>query len=398
MSPNRLASVSSDDLATCVGCGLCLPHCPTFRVSGEEGLSPRGRIATMKGLSTGEIDFDATAVRVLDTCVQCRACEPACPSGVPYGRMIEAATTEMADSKLVTPWWLRLGLRGLRHHRLLLMTRPVLVLAQRLRLAPRRIGPGRLSWRNGPPVTSTASSPDIWVFTGCVMDVWQRHTHRAVADLAKLLGLTVATPAASGSCCGALHTHAGMHEQSLELARRTMKSTPGDAPIVVDSAGCGAALKAYGEPFGHRVIDAVEWFAEHMDHPAVVARVEQAARNSSRPTVVIQDPCHHRHVQKVHGSTRRVLEPFVDIIELSDDGLCCGAGGAYSLMHPDLAEEIRDRKVRHIQSRVDDSLTVIVASANPGCSMFLAQAGLNVRHPIDIVADIIVREGENQRE
>ncbi|NDF31196.1 MAG: (Fe-S)-binding protein, partial [Acidimicrobiia bacterium] len=230
MSPNRLASVSSDDLATCVGCGLCLPHCPTFRVSGEEGLSPRGRIATMKGLSTGEIDFDATAVRVLDTCVQCRACEPACPSGVPYGRMIEAATTEMADSKMVTPWWLRLGLRGLRHHRILLMTRPVLVLAQRLRLAPRRIGPGRLSWRNGPPVTSTASSPDIWVFTGCVMDVWQRHTHRAVADLAKLLGLTVATPAASGSCCGALHTHAGMHEQSLELARRTMKSMPGDAP------------------------------------------------------------------------------------------------------------------------------------------------------------------------
>jgi glycolate oxidase iron-sulfur subunit len=394
--PTRLESVSSDDIATCVGCGLCLPHCPTFRATGEEALSPRGRVAIMKEVNDGALILDRDSVGFLDTCIQCRACEPACPSGVPYGRMIESAKSDLARSNVVTPRWIRVGLGLLGHPALLRATRPLLALGQRLHLVPRRFGLAPLPWRNEPRLRGVDGDPDVWIFTGCVMDVWQRETHRAVADLAGRVGLSYGVPDAHGSCCGALHTHAGLHDSSVRRAELTMSSMPGDAPIIVDSAGCGAAMKEYGSILGTdearlfsaRVVDAVEWLAELMDRSDLATAL--APVSSYRPTVVIQDPCHHRHVQKVHGSTRRVLRDRADVLELADDGLCCGAGGAYSLVHPDLAEVVRARKVEAIRSTTADRGEVVVASANPGCSMFLAAAGLRVRHPVDIVRDSLV--------
>lgn len=394
--PTRLESVSSDDIATCVGCGLCLPHCPTFRATGEEALSPRGRVAIMKEVNDGALILDRDSVGFLDTCIQCRACEPACPSGVPYGRMIESAKSDLARANVVTPRWIRVGLGLLGHPALLRATRPLLALGQRLHLVPRRFGLAPLPWRNEPRLRGVDGDPDVWIFTGCVMDVWQRETHRAVADLAGRVGLSYGVPDARGSCCGALHTHAGLHDSSVRRAELTMSSMPGDAPIIVDSAGCGAAMKEYGSILGTdearlfsaRVVDAVEWLAELMDRSDLASAL--APVSSYRPTVVIQDPCHHRHVQKVHGSTRRVLRDRADVLELADDGLCCGAGGAYSLVHPDLAEVVRARKVEAIRSTTADRGEVVVASANPGCSMFLAAAGLRVRHPVDIVRDSVV--------
>lgn len=394
--PTRLESVSSDDIATCVGCGLCLPHCPTFRATGEEALSPRGRIAIMKEVTDGALTLDRESVDFLDTCIQCRACEPACPSGVPYGRMIESAKSDLARANMITPRRIRVGLGLLGHPALLRAMRPLLALGQRLHLVPRRFGLAPLPWRNEPRLRGVDGDPDVWIFTGCVMDVWQRETHRAVADLAGRVGLSYGVPDARGSCCGALHTHAGLHESSVRRAELTMSSMPGDAPIIVDSAGCGAAMKEYGSILGTdearlfsaRVVDAVEWLAELMERSDLAAALAPAS--SYRPTVVIQDPCHHRHVQKVHGSTRRVLRDRADVVELADDGLCCGAGGAYSLVHPDLAEVVRARKVEAIRSTTADRGEVVVASANPGCSMFLAAAGLRVRHPVDIVRDSVV--------
>ena len=394
--PTRLESVSSDDIATCVGCGLCLPHCPTFRATGEEALSPRGRIAIMKEVTYGALTLDRESVDFLDTCIQCRACEPACPSGVPYGRMIESAKSDLARANMITPRRIRVGLGLLGHPALLRAMRPLLALGQRLHLVPRRFGLAPLPWRNEPRLRGVDGDPDVWIFTGCVMDVWQRETHRAVADLAGRVGLSYGVPDARGSCCGALHTHAGLHESSVRRAELTMSSMPGDAPIIVDSAGCGAAMKEYGSILGTdearlfsaRVVDAVEWLAELMERSDLAAALAPAS--SYRPTVVIQDPCHHRHVQKVHGSTRRVLRDRADVLELADDGLCCGAGGAYSLVHPDLAEVVRARKVEAIRSTTVDRGEVVVASANPGCSMFLAAAGLRVRHPVDIVRDSVV--------
>ena len=159
---------------------------------------------------------------------------------------------------------------------------------------------------------------------------------------------------------------------------------PGDAPIVVNSAGCGAALKEYGHllgtpaaaVFGARVLDVHEFVAQHIDRLRPTRRVGP---------VIVQDPCHLRHVQKAHMAVRTVLAPVADLVELDDDGLCCGAGGAYSVMEPAFAGQIRERKLASI-ARAGGGL---VASANPGCAMHLAAAGLTVRHPIDILAEAL---------
>lgn len=359
-------------------------------------MSPRGRIAIMRGLDEGRLRTDPATVRFLDTCIQCRACEPACPSAVPYGRMIEAAKADLAEAGLVTPTWVRWSLRALRHRWLLRASRPLVVAAQRLRLVPTRAGLPRLAWRVGPRLRGVRNGPDLWIFTGCVMDVWQRDTHRSLAEIVERLGLTYGVPTRDGSCCGALHSHAGLHTASVRLAESVMRSMPGDAPIVVDSAGCGAAMKEYGRTvgteraraFSARVIDAVEWLAERLQDDDTARRL--APRDGERPTVVVQDPCHHRHVQKVHEATRRVLRDRASIVELADDGLCCGAGGAFSVVHPHEADIVRARKVAAIGSASAGRSDVVVASANPGCSMFLAAAGLNTRHPVDIVRDSIL--------
>jgi glycolate oxidase iron-sulfur subunit len=170
--------VDEDELAACVACGLCLPHCPTYRVSGEEVKSPRGRIAAMRAVHAGNAPADDTFVRYMDECVQCLGCQSACPSGVPFGRLMEGTRETLATERGYVPWWKRAGYRVLRHHRLLLAGSTALAVAQRLRLVPRRVAvPPGLPLRRR---ALAASGSDVWLFTGCVMDAWQRETHRAV--------------------------------------------------------------------------------------------------------------------------------------------------------------------------------------------------------------------------
>jgi glycolate oxidase iron-sulfur subunit len=169
-----------------------------------------------------------------------------------------------------------------------------------------------------------------------------------------------------------------------------MASMPGDAPILVDSAGCGAQMKDYGRllgtaaaaAFSARVRDVHEWLAERVDAlPAV--------RRPIGP-VVVQDPCHLRHVQRVHLAVRTVMAPFAELIELDDEGLCCGAGGAYATLHSSMAAAIRARKLESITRVGGDG--ALVASANPGCAMHLAAGGASVRHPMELVWEA-VRDG-----
>jgi glycolate oxidase iron-sulfur subunit len=186
-----------------------------------------------------------------------------------------------------------------------------------------------------------------------------------------------------------LHEHAGRVDEAHRLAARVIASMPGDQPVVVDSAGCGAAMKDYGRglgtdearAFAARVRDFSEWVAE-VGVPAV------------RPTgrrVVVQDPCHLRHVQRCSDAVRVVLGGAYDLIETDDDGLCCGAGGTYSLAHPALAGSIRDRKVAAIRAAAGDAAPV-VASANPGCAMHLAAADLDVVHPAELLRDALAHD------
>lgn len=377
------------ELASCVGCGLCLPHCPTYRVTGEEALSPRGRIASMRTVAWEGAPIDDTFVGFMETCVQCRGCEPACPSGVPYGRLIEDTRHSLAETHRSTPRWQRAGFSVLGHHRLLLIGSTLLAVAQRLRLVPRRLGLTRLPLRRGAALRSTGD--DVFVFTGCVMDAWQRSTHRATQHVIEATGATCAIAERGGDCCGALHTHAGLTDQARRLAERTMTSMPGDAPILVNSAGCGAAMKDYGHlldtqaarQFSARVLDVHEWLAQRIDD------LPTPDPTRVRPSIIVQDPCHLRHVQKAHLPVRVVLGRYADVVELDDEGLCCGAGGAYSALQPSLAGEIRNRKLAAIDRATLVSGASVVASANPGCSMHLIAGGATVMHPLDIVAELL---------
>jgi glycolate oxidase iron-sulfur subunit len=218
------------------------------------------------------------------------------------------------------------------------------------------------------------------------MDAWQRPVHQAVVDVLGRAGVGVALPQRGGDCCGALHVHAGLVNDARIFARRVMASMPGEAPILVDSAGCGAALKDYGhllgtsegEAFGGRVYDVHEWLAGRLD------RLPEPRRRLPY-RVAVQDPCHLRYVQRAHQHVRTVLVPYADLVELDDEGLCCGAGGAYNVVHPDMAADLRQRKVDAIRR----TGAPVVASANPGCILHLQVAGLDVRHPFELLAEAL---------
>jgi glycolate oxidase iron-sulfur subunit len=265
---------------------------------------------------------------------------------------------------------------------LLLAGSSVLAVAQRLHLVPsKRLGlPARLPIRRRPLVTS---GRDVHLFTGCIMDAWQRDTHRAVQQVIEATGAGVHPTGASAPCCGALSAHAGLRGEARKRARQVIADLDDGVPVLVDSAGCGAALKDYGNllgtpearAFSARVLDVHEWLAERLDD---LPRVHALAMS-----VAVSDPCHLRHAQGVHQSVRTVLAPFVrTLVELDDEGLCCGAGGAYAALEPELAGDIRERKLAAIDRAGADT----VVSANPGCSIHLSAGGVDVAHPLELVA------------
>jgi glycolate oxidase iron-sulfur subunit len=382
--------LDADTLNACVSCGLCLPHCPTYRVTGREIASPRGRIAAMRAVETNEAPIDDAFRAAMEECVSCRGCEAACPSGVQFGQLMETTRAALPPPRSrvrrVAEW---LGYRVVLPRHWLLITFTWLAwLAQRLHLVPARFGLPRLSARSLARRLElpTGGTPDAWLFTGCVMDAWLRDTHRSAARVMGAAGARLAQPTSGGACCGALHLHAGREAEAGTLAERVMQSMPGVAPVVVDSAGCGAAMKEYGKllgsadahAFSERVQDFSEWLA-HQPAPRL------------RPTgiqVVIQDPCHLRHVQKAHGAVRQVLAPAYELLETADDGLCCGAGGAYVVTQPELSRRILDRKIEALRAAAGGA-DPIVASANPGCMVQLRSAGIDARHPADLIAEAL---------
>lgn len=375
--------LDADDLNTCVQCGLCLPHCPTFRVTGDETMSPRGRIALMRQVQDDDAPLTDEVVDAFATCVQCRGCEPACPSSVPYGHLIEQTRETLVDAGKLTPAWQRVALKPLGSPSVLRAGSKALALLNKTGLLPDRLGlPDDLPFRQDALV---ASGDDVWMFTGCVMDAWQRDVHRATQRVLEAAGFGVRPTSDAAPCCGALQSHAGVGDQARDLARKTIAAL-GDKPVLVNSAGCGAAMKDYGHllgtdearAFSARVFDISEFLVDHVDKLPAVQPLDIR--------VAIQDPCHLRHVQRVHEATRTVLRPFVrEIVELEDDGMCCGAGGAFSVLQPELAGEIRDRKVAEIERHLPD----VVASANPGCSLHLGKAGVSTAHPMTLVAQAL---------
>jgi glycolate oxidase iron-sulfur subunit len=410
--------LDENELVACVACGLCLPHCPTYRVTGLETASPRGRIAAMQAVQLGGAPIDTIFERYMEECVQCRGCEAACPSSVPFGHLMEGARAALDEERGGRRPWRRrtaewVGYRlVLPRHWLLVALSWVLLVAQRLRLVPRRFGLPRLSARSlarslrtsrasdgfrvrKRPIRSSQHTktardphdPDAYLFPGCVMDAWQRDVHRAAIRVMEATGADVGLPGRGADCCGALHVHAGRTAEARRLAARVVAAMPGDAAVVVDSAGCGAAMKDYGRllgtpeaaAFSERVRDFSEWVAER-GVPTVRMTGER---------VVVQDPCHLRHVQRAAGAVRTVLAGAYELANTDDDGLCCGAGGAYAALQPEFAGEIRERKVAAIRRAAQGDARVRVASANPGCAMHLGVAGLDVCHPAELLAQAL---------
>ncbi len=387
MNPPTLG-LNEDELVACVACGLCLPACPTYRVTGLEIASPRGRIAAMQAVQLGGAPIDDEFTGAMDACLVCRGCEVACPSGVQFGHLMEGARAAIQPRRplprRIAEWF---GYRiVLPHHAVLIALTWLLAVAQRLRLMPRRFALPKISFRSLRTPLVADPDPDSFLFTGCVMDAWQRDVHRSAMEVMRAAGAHPGLPGTGGDCCGALQTHAGHDDEARRLAQRVITSMPAHGPVVVDSAGCGAAMKDYGRlldtdaarAFSARVVDFSEW----------VAGQPPLALRPSGTTVVVQDPCHLRHVQHAEGPVRTVLRGGYELRETPDDGLCCGAGGAYSVTEPKLSGEVRDRKVATIRAAAggDD---FIVASANPGCAMHLSAAGLTVRHPAELIEEAL---------
>lgn len=406
-----LGVFDADQLAQCVQCGFCLSSCPTYEVTHLEEHGPRGRILAMRLVDSGEASLDDPEVRdSLETCVQCRACEAVCPSLVEFGALIETARAELTE--LQPPRGLRalghrVGFTALRHPRVLLVGGLLLSVAQSLgldRILPARARPShRVRLRSllrpvaaSPSATRVAvetgsvARGDAFVFRGCVMDVLFRDVHVAVADVLTTMGYSVRADIAP-PCCGALQAHGGRADEAHDLAAATVAAYAGtEGPIVVDSAGCGGAMKAYGHllgtdearAFSARVVDLTE-----LVDPDEVRRLG----SDVGMTAAYQAPCHLRNVQRAADTQRSLLAavPGLELREPDDEQLCCGSGGIYSLEQPEFGDAMlarKDESLRRTGARV-------VVSGNPGCAMQIARAGWEVVHPAQVLARALVPDG-----
>ena len=371
--------LSDDDLATCVHCGLCLDACPTFRVTGLETESPRGRIYLMTQWKRSTLPFEEEQVRHIDLCLGCRTCEAVCPSGVPYGRIIEAGRAEV--EKLRRPslkrTLSRVALRQLLPHPGRLRALGAATRAAQAVKLTSLVRPGRQLPRLRPqfkrPYGNVARAIGerkhrVAFLVGCVMPILYPQSHVAAVKLLRLAGCEVWFPPGE-RCCGALFAHNGDLETAEQLRddnTRTYLAGNFDA-LVVDSAGCGAHLKDFYPELKGRVKDITEWLAEiGLPEPKREAKLR----------VTYQDACHLAHAQRIRKQPRDLIRsvPGVQLVEMRHPEICCGAAGLYSTLEPAMSNRI-------LQEKLDDLMATradVVVSANPGCQMQL-EAGLRAR-------------------
>ncbi len=390
------------ELAACVECGLCLPHCPTFRLTGLETASPRGRLAAMSAVAAGVAEVDSVFEEIMGFCLQCRACEAVCPGLVPFGRAMEGARIELAAQRPST-------VRRLRHFlwgRFVPSRRAIAlatVAARAFRSVPlplpRGIKRGLAGLRNSlqaslrrGQVIRPEGKPlaTVGLLLGCVMDAWFGRVHVATVDLLRRAGYLVVLPT-SQTCCGALAAHDGGLVAGRRLAERNQKAFAGLDLIVANAAGCSAHLKDYG----HWLDDPGDFAGKVRDINEIVASAIEEGRlprfEPIRGRVAVQDPCHLRHAQRVMAAPRQILAAAgYAVVEIDPDGLCCGAAGSYALTHPDASAELGRRKAEQVRA----SGALLVASANPGCEMQLRSyldQGFEIAHPIEFYHRAVIQ-------
>ncbi len=395
--PEPTAHSTQELLSACVHCGFCLPACPTYDLWGEEMDSPRGRIHLMGMLEAGEVGWDSPAVSHIDRCLGCLACVPACPSGVRYDLLIERARSQRRSSAPAT-----LRRRLTEAAALAVFPRPRLLralswplvtglrphpLAPRLRPSDLRARPARRTPAEGQRRLT------VGLLEGCVQRVFQGRVNVAAARALAADGCEVLAPAGQG-CCGALDLHAGRDDVARRRARATIAAFAGCERVVVTAAGCGSAMKGYGELLG--TDQARDFSASVRDVTELLAELGPVAPRAPRPPlrVAYQDACHLRSGQGVIDQPRAILAaiPGVELVEIERPERCCGSAGTYNLLEPRAARELGDRKAASILSTQPD----LVATANPGCALQLTaafrragRADLATVHPVELVAEAL---------
>jgi len=389
-----------DQLTNCMRCGFCLPACPTFRETGVEAESPRGRIALMKAVADGILKPDQAFEEQMNHCLACRACEPACPADVKYGRLIEQARDAVEDHTESRRWWVRAvrktAFKGVfpHQHRMRLLGKALkLYQGTRLRQWTRSAGvmklfPAHLQdmERILPDASDDgvvarigaehkakggAAIAKVGLFRGCIMDVLFTETNVNTVKLLTEAGFDVVIPDVQ-NCCGALHAHSGEADDARELARRNIRAfrEAGVDYVATNAGGCGAALVDYGHllhgdpqweeaaaAFADRVVDVSE---------LLVRKGRPLAFESKTPArITYQDSCHLRNVMKSSGAPRTLMSGVAgaEFREMKEADRCCGSAGIYNVTQPDMAGRILEHKMEHAEETGADYLL----TSNPGC-------------------------------
>ncbi|HSU94192.1 MAG TPA: heterodisulfide reductase-related iron-sulfur binding cluster [Gemmatimonadaceae bacterium] len=409
--PGTPLAAASAGINACVHCGFCLQACPTYIALGDENDSPRGRIYLMRALVEGELTLEDPSVHThIDRCLGCRACETACPSGVPYGALLEATRATLGEAKR-PPLRARLILALFARRSLM---RCAVGAARLLRATglPKLLSrlPGDLGFAfamlaasESPLARGPASDADrlrgdgsrgtFALLRGCVMEGLFTRANRATERTLIANDYTLVS-APDQHCCGALHAHAGDLETARALARRNIAAfeKSGAEYVVTNAAGCGALLKEYA----HLLADDAAWAARAADFSVRVRDVSEllaaAGPRAGAPLgyrVTYDAPCHLQHAQRVDIAPLAVLDaiPGLERVALVDSDQCCGSAGIYNLLEPALSAAVLAPKLAHIEL----TGAALVATGNPGCLMQigagLLRTGQSARtiHPVELL-------------
>lgn len=413
----------SDVFDRCVRCGLCLPTCPTYVETLVETSGPRGRIALIKSVAEQRLDLLSPGfVHQMSECLDCRACEAVCPSGVEYGRILEPARTQIVRAQApLRSWQARLGralLIGQLFGRLGLMRAAARLLKfyQRSGLRGLVLTTGLLRAMGlhdlealAPTVSdrffiprdqrypaASATRATAFLHAGCIMHVAFAEWNEATVRVLTAAGVEVVVPRDQG-CCGAITVHAGEMARGRELAKRNIAAfeRSGAEVYVINAAGCGSTLKEYGQlfhddpvwegralAFSAKVRDVLEYLDEI---GFAGARFGEIAR-----TVTYQDACHLAHAQRITAPPRRLLGliPGLELREMDESSLCCGSAGIYNVTQPEMSQRLGRRKV----DRILEAAPQIVATANPGCALQMrtglarmGSTGIAVVHVVELL-------------
>ena len=395
----------------CIHCGLCLSSCPTYRVLGSEMDSPRGRIYLMRAYDEGRAKITDSFVEHMFRCLDCRACETACPSGVHFGHMMEEMRGKIVEDRQAhwiarlmlnhvfpKPWRFHLASRMLQLYRATGMQSLVRSTGLLKLIAPKMAAAEALmpeiGIETGVPLGSHHPAEGkregtVAFFTGCVMNSMMGTINRSSVRLLTAAGYDVIVPPAQ-VCCGALANHAGLRETASNMARHNIAAFDANKldAIIINAAGCGAMLKEYpllidnAGAFSSKVKDIAEFL--------VSTRIFERLKTRLEGRVGYDDPCHLIHGQGVKNEPRKLLKaiPGINFVEIEGADQCCGSAGIYNITQNELSMEILDRKMEKVQKAGID----ILATGNPGC-MFQFRYGakklgmkLEVAHPVELLA------------